>query len=366
MNVFRLREKSRAFVIGCVAGAMSLSFTGAALGNAAIDELVQLPPANGQDIADVITVVTGGGEFQKAIEVSPFPYREYGAWLGELWSGMFATPWEIEKSYLTFPELTEIPQGNHWSGQSSHGELVSYYIEDIIDLIPTVENGAEPEDLLALEMANANLKIIYGNLYTDTSSRNGVASLVLSGDTGLGDRISVVFPLTDYEFGVTVIPGGSTISAPAPDNGSSNTGFGGVSNFDAEQRRDCEDPPCISDLKNQLEEDLRDAYVNFKGNHNATNGEAIAGSAAGAGAGALGATGGTLAGFALGAGSLVAGVFLLVGLVAYHSKNNIDIYRETRDNIWDDFYDDMRELCGTEPAGSYMAAYNHCYGGGQR
>lgn len=363
MNVFRLGEKSRAFVTGCVAGAMSFTFAGQALGSSAADDPAQLPPATNQEVADVLTVVNGGGDFQKAIEISPVPYREYGAWLGELWGDLFDNTWDIEKSYMTFPEITTVPDDHRLLGQNSQGEPVTYYIEDIIVLSPALENGASAEDLLLLDQTSSTLKLVLGNLYTDNNSRNGVLSLVLSGDADDGTRASVVFPLHDYEFGLTVIPGGMVITAPSEGHQGTNTGFGGIPEFYSDQLDDCDDPPCVNQRKTDLERALRDAYASYKNGSNAGGIESVAGSAGTAG-GAVVGSGATIGAFLLGSATLIGGAFLLVGSVAGHSINNTNTYHQARENAWNDFYDDMRDLCGENPVGSYMDSYLHCYGDG--
>ncbi len=142
MNMFRVGQKLRAFITGCLIGTMSFGFTGQVLAQTEPSDSLQFPPTTTQELNDVVTVVNGGGDAQTAIEINPVPYREYGAWLEGLWVDVFVSPWEIERSYLVFPELIEIPNNHLWVGQSPQGESVSYYIEDIIDLAPTIENGA--------------------------------------------------------------------------------------------------------------------------------------------------------------------------------------------------------------------------------
>ncbi len=342
---------------------MSLSLTGAALGSAALDDPAQMPPANEQEVADVITVVNGGGDLLKAIEISPVAYRDYGSWLGGLWGNLFDNAWDIEKSYMTFPEITTVPDDRTVAGQSSQGESVSYYIEDIIDLTPTLENGVSSEDLLILNQTNSTLKLVLGNLFTDDNSRYGVISLVLSGDVGLGSRVSVAFPLHDYEYGMTFLGGELAMAGPSAGNHGSNTGFGGITKFYSDQSDDCDDPPCVSERKTQLERDLRDAYDDYK---NGSNGDAITGvgGAAGSAGGAILGSGTTFTAFLLGGATVIGGAFLLVGTVAANSKNNTDTYNQARDNAWDDFNDDTRGLCDIIPIGSYMNSYLHCYGDG--
>ncbi|MCF6239499.1 MAG: hypothetical protein L3J79_11940 [Candidatus Marinimicrobia bacterium] len=361
MNIFKIGQKSRAFVTGCIVGTMSFGFTGQVLAQTAPGDPLQFPPTTTQELNDVMTVVNGGGDAQTAIEINPVPYREYGAWLEGLWVDVFASPWEIERSYLVFPELVEIPENHLWVGQSPQGESVSYYIEDIIDLAPTIENGASLEDLLVLEGLNGTLKIVMGSLYTGESSRNGILSLVLSGDAGSGSRVSVVFPLHDYEFSIFVNPGGDLLEGP-PNPDSMDSGFGGVSNFNKELREnsDCEESQCVKDAKDQLERDLRDDYTNFKGGYNNGNIDSVAGGAAQVVGGVVG-TGETLLAFLGGGALVVLGAFIVVGATAAKSKNNIDTYQEARYNHWDDFYDALR-ACGITPYGRFMQSWLHCYG----
>ncbi len=217
------------------------------------------------------------------------------------------------------------------------------------------------EDLLVLDGLNGTLKIVLGSLYTGESSRNGILSLVLSGDAGSGSRVSVVFPLHDYEFSIFVNPGGDLLEGP-PNPDSMDSGFGGVSVYNRELREnsDCEESQCVRDAKDQLQRDLRDDYTNFKGGYNNGNIDSVAGGAAQVTGGVVG-SGGTLLAF-LGGGALVLlGAFVIVGATAAKSKNNIDTYQEARNNHWDDFYDALR-ACGVIPHGRYMQSWLHCYG----
>lgn len=199
------RRRLRAFVSGMLFGSMVCTPIYAATVNSPADDIArdypayQEAPANPAEVDDAAAAMDAGMSPSQAISPQPVPYRDYAAFMSDLWDLLFQTDFQFDTSALRFDSWIADGTGS-LVGTDEAGNPIGADIRFTLE-VPQNENlGISSDDMGLLQQTNAR----FGIAWVEVSTTNANAKLLgwwmqLDGADGLTGATFVPVAVVDSE-----------------------------------------------------------------------------------------------------------------------------------------------------------------------
>lgn len=169
------RKRLKAFVSGMLLGSMVCTPVYAATSNAPADDIArdypayQEAPASSSEVNDAVAALNAGMSPSQALSPQPVPYRDYAAFMSDLWDLLFQTDFQFNTSSLHFDSWIADGTGSV-VGTDEAGHSVGV---DVLFTLETPQNenlGLSDADMVMLQQTNARFGIAWAEVSTVNAS----------------------------------------------------------------------------------------------------------------------------------------------------------------------------------------------------